>query len=134
MRQIGESSRFTEENFGYFPQGVGAVATLRVGGKPLMPFTIMTPGSDTWAEAMRTHGNSWTAYKSIRKEELKKLKEGRKKRIASRDEEDLDLAMSNTNMIYPVSDRNDNSSSYDSDGNDDGNDGSSDDSINLSWS
>lgn len=124
MKQIGESSRFTEENFGYFPQGVGAVASLLVGGKSVMPFTVMTPYSNAWVKAINENKTAWQAYKSIRKEELKKLKEGRKKRISNRNEEDIDEVMSNTNVIYPTS----------HDDEEENNSDSTDDGTTLTWS
>lgn len=96
LRIVGNSTMYTEENFNYFPVGIG-VAKMRIDGGEPQPFTLKTPHLEKWIEALRTQGTIGDAVDEIREEEIAAMKEARKKKVEmSR----VERENSNTDIIY----------------------------------
>lgn len=116
------SDRYTVNNVRSFPQGVG-IALMTIQGNPVDPFTIKTPHSIRWNEALKNADESvMEAFDVIAPEEIEFMRHEKKKKVDDNNTDDDYQLYSEKDDVF--------GQSY----NDVSNNNSDDDGIKMQWS
>lgn len=98
MEQIGSGTKFSPDVIRMFSQGVG-IASLSIGRKQRNIFTIKTPWSVAWNDALIAHNENLTdAIDDIYDEEVEFMKRERRKKV-DKDPEPQPMVTNNTPYV-----------------------------------